>query len=173
MKTKRVQGRGRPESPIAHAGGAGSQPRTPKRAARRARQTARHSASGSAPDLQEIFGSALRAARLAKGLTQEKLGAEARLSGHSIGRMEGGQLLPSVPTLERLGRALGVSTSFLLGHPHQKPTWGLMALPHDREARRLLLEFVGRVRECGPRTMHLLRAVAARFVAVKQGSSSD
>lgn len=56
----------------------------------------------------------LRAARERAGLTQEALAEAAGVSTGMIGQLESAATLPSLPTIERLARALGVSPCHLL-----------------------------------------------------------
>lgn len=56
----------------------------------------------------------LRAARERAGLTQEGLAEAAGVSTGLIGQLESAATLPSLPTIERLARALGVSPCHLL-----------------------------------------------------------
>src|SRR5260370_1733045 len=55
------------------------------------------------------FGKLLRQHRLAAGLTQERLGARARLSAHGIQKLEHGTTRPYRATVKRLALALELS----------------------------------------------------------------
>lgn len=56
----------------------------------------------------EAFGAALRRHRLAGGLTQEDLAFESGVDRTFIARIEAGRRQPTITTVLRLARALGV-----------------------------------------------------------------
>ncbi|MGI5132871.1 helix-turn-helix domain-containing protein [Pseudonocardia sp. CA-107938] len=60
----------------------------------------------------------LRALRLERGLTLEKVAAAADLSPGYLSRVESGQRVPSIGTLVLLARALDVSVGALAEEPH-------------------------------------------------------
>lgn len=64
--------------------------------------------------LAEKFSRNLRNTRLAKKLSQESLAGRAGLSVSYISMLERGQRSAPLDTLERLGRALGVTPTALL-----------------------------------------------------------
>ena len=64
--------------------------------------------------LRRRFGAAIRAARLEKGMTQAELAERADLTLNYIGYLERATQTPSLDTVIRLGRALGMSGSDLL-----------------------------------------------------------
>jgi len=62
------------------------------------------------------LGWMLKAMREARGLTQDELAKKAKLSKPYISQIENGvRKNPSLPTLERLAKALGVPVRDLLG----------------------------------------------------------
>ncbi len=63
--------------------------------------------------LSRSFGRHLRALRIKRDLSQEKLGMRARLSRNFIGEIERGERNVTLETLEKLARALGVDRSEL------------------------------------------------------------
>jgi transcriptional regulator with XRE-family HTH domain len=68
------------------------------------------------PVEKNVFASRLRAARKERGLTQHGLADLVRLERTMVSKMEArGGAKPSVDTLLALGKALGVSTDYLLG----------------------------------------------------------
>ena len=67
------------------------------------------------PALAERIGSRARACREAAKLTQADVAERVGLQVEVYGRLERGKMLPSVPTLTRLGYVLGVSHDVLLG----------------------------------------------------------
>jgi transcriptional regulator with XRE-family HTH domain len=65
--------------------------------------------------LGAMIGSAARSARLRTGLTQADLAEQLDLAVEVYGRLERGQMLPSVPTLHQLCVSLGLSADEVLG----------------------------------------------------------
>ena len=60
------------------------------------------------------FGLALRRLRLAAGMSQERLGLEAGVQRNFISLIELGQNQPTINTISRLARALGMPASVLV-----------------------------------------------------------
>jgi XRE family transcriptional regulator, regulator of sulfur utilization len=60
-------------------------------------------------------GANLRRLRERKGWTQLQLATKARLHRVSVTKIEAQTMLPTLPTLERLAKALGVPVAELLG----------------------------------------------------------
>ena len=60
------------------------------------------------------FGAALRRVRLAAGMTQERLGLEAGVQRNFISLIELGQNQPTITTIAKLARALGLKASELV-----------------------------------------------------------
>ena len=63
---------------------------------------------------REQFARRLRSARVRSGLSQERLGAVARLHRTEISLLERGERDPKLSTLFRLADALGVSVAALI-----------------------------------------------------------
>lgn len=68
----------------------------------------------SSGDYELPFGVALRRVRLAAGLTQEQLGLEAGVQRNFISLIETGQNQPTIGTISKLARALGMKASELV-----------------------------------------------------------
>lgn len=62
----------------------------------------------------EAFGKALRELRLQKGLTQEELGFEAGVRRTFVSVLELGEQQPSLSTILKLSKALGIRASVFL-----------------------------------------------------------
>ena len=62
----------------------------------------------------EAFGKALRELRLQKGLTQEELGFEAGVRRTFVSVLELGEQQPSLSTILKLSKALGIKASVFL-----------------------------------------------------------
>jgi transcriptional regulator with XRE-family HTH domain len=60
------------------------------------------------------FGAALRRLRLAAGMSQERLGLEAGVQRNFISLIETGQNQPTITTIAKLARALGMRASELV-----------------------------------------------------------
>jgi transcriptional regulator with XRE-family HTH domain len=66
------------------------------------------------PDARSVFGQNLRTARLAAGLTQERLGLDVGLHPTEVNRLERGRRNPGLVTMVRLAHGLGVPTAELV-----------------------------------------------------------
>lgn len=62
-------------------------------------------------DLAIAFGSVLRGLRKKAGLTQEQLGFEAELERNFISMLERGERQPTLTTLVKLAKPLGIKAS--------------------------------------------------------------
>jgi transcriptional regulator with XRE-family HTH domain len=67
------------------------------------------------------FGAALRRVRLAAGLTQEQLGLEAGVQRNFISLIETDQNQPTIGTVVKLARALGMQASELVAEAERSP----------------------------------------------------
>lgn len=65
-------------------------------------------------EIARAFGQRVREVRLEKSMTQEQLAEAAGLHPTFISNVERGYRVPSVPTLLRLARSLGVSPGALV-----------------------------------------------------------
>ena len=70
-------------------------------------------------DLVQLLGRNVRAARLARGLSQEQLAFEAEMKRSYLSDLERGTRNPSVRALGRLAEALGVEPPELLRRSDQ------------------------------------------------------
>jgi transcriptional regulator with XRE-family HTH domain len=66
------------------------------------------------PSLRRAFGEHLRALREARGLSQERLGNKASLTGKFVGEAERGEKSISLDSLWRVARALGLPLGALI-----------------------------------------------------------
>ncbi len=64
--------------------------------------------------LQQALGEVARKAREHLGLTQAQVARQAGIAPNVYGRIERGGMMPAVPTLRKLARALGLSADALL-----------------------------------------------------------
>ena len=108
----------------------------------------------------ERLGKALYAARVALDLTQEDAAERIGISSQFYGRIERGHSLPSVPTLARMVRVLGVSANALTGRPSGVGRAGrgkrlLLPQAERPELRRV----VRQLRKASPETIGVVTSV--------------
>lgn len=60
-------------------------------------------------EVMKLFGSNVQNIRLSKGLTQEQLAEEAKISQVQVARIESGKLNTSISTVSAIANALGVN----------------------------------------------------------------
>jgi transcriptional regulator with XRE-family HTH domain len=72
--------------------------------------------------LELPFGAALRRLRLAAGMSQESLALEAGVQRNFISLIETGQNQPTIGTICKLARALGMKASELVAAAESEPT---------------------------------------------------
>lgn len=76
-----------------------------------------------AMDWNEVVAGNIRRLRLARGMSQEELAGEAELALRHLGRIERVENSPTVMTLARVSKALGVEPAALFARP--KPNLGV------------------------------------------------
>ena len=64
--------------------------------------------------ISQKVGKRIRLARRRLGMTQLELGIEARLHSTTVGRIERGELNPTLPTLQKIAKGLRMKTGDLL-----------------------------------------------------------
>ena len=72
------------------------------------------------PDLLELLGERIRDLRTAKGLSQEKLAADADISTDYVGDIEHGRYKVTVPVLVQIAKALGTEGWVILQYAERK-----------------------------------------------------
>lgn len=114
--------------------------------------------------LARQIGAVAREARTRAGITQEEAAERVGIATEVYGRMERGNMLPSLSTLVKLCRALGIDANPLLGFSSsQPPAWLTSETPSAAEPsslRRLLRT----ARRLNPRQLSALRAVAVALL---------
>ncbi len=101
-------------------------------------------------------GQRIREIRQQAGLTQPELGERAKMAAAEISKIENGRRTPTLETLERLGRALGISVE------------DLVATPAPADEQELLLNQI-QMRLRGQPTEVLLRVSAVIEALIRAG----
>ncbi len=120
-------------------------------------------------DLAATLGEAAREARRRARLTQADVAERVGIATEVYGRLERGLMLPSVETLRKLCRVLGVTSDALLGlrgdlRAAESPaTYG-----EPPEIRRLLR----RLRRLDPRHLRLISLLASELARRDRGRSA-
>lgn len=110
--------------------------------------------AGASPAYRAEVGSAIAAARAAKGLTQQKLADRIKVSSQSVSEWERGRSAPGLEPLRRLCEALDVSPRVLLAMPPNRSS--------ERDLLESLISRMGRVNaEVLPNLLTLLREAEA------------
>jgi transcriptional regulator with XRE-family HTH domain len=109
--------------------------------------------------LASIIGQAAREARERAGLTQADVADRVGLVTEVYGRIERGGMVPSVPSLLRISRALRVPADVLLGLLNLDGT-PRNAEPSAEEERPELLPVIRTLRELDSEALKLLRQIA-------------
>lgn len=87
----------------------------------------------------DTIGERIRAARLARGMSQEELASKVGYSGRSsINKIEMGKSFPNQKYVTALASALGVSASWLLGIEDNDKTGVLERAFNERPEMRML-----------------------------------
>jgi transcriptional regulator with XRE-family HTH domain len=118
--------------------------------------------------LKKHLGEATRAARLHKGLTQAEAAKTARLAPAVYARIERSEMLPSVPTLQRLCRVLGVDANTLLGF--SSPTPPAWFAPPAAKVRPAVEQLLRTARRLPKGQLAALKTVARAMSTVDAGS---
>lgn len=71
-------------------------------------------------DLREVFAANLRRARHAKGLSQDDLAYEAKISRSYLSQLEKGAFHASLKIVEKVAKTLGVEPAELLKMPNRR-----------------------------------------------------
>jgi transcriptional regulator with XRE-family HTH domain len=109
--------------------------------------------------LKRLIGGGLLLARENSGLTQTEIASCVGIASAVYGRLERGQMLPSVPTLYRLCMTLKVSSDVLLGLDATERE--ALASPPLPETPPELRRLDSLVRTLSPDALRMLLAVAS------------
>jgi transcriptional regulator with XRE-family HTH domain len=112
--------------------------------------------------LKRNLGAALLAAREQAGLTQADVSSQVGIATAIYGRIERGQMLPSVPTLYRLCSTLHLSASALLGLGSEWQAQVAAEQAEEEEALSAeLLHLASLLRLLSPSELRCLAALAS------------
>lgn len=111
-----------------------------------------------------LIGDQLRLLREHKNLSQGEIEARTGLMRSYISRVENGHIVPTVETLEKFARALGVPLyAIFYGADQKKSVEPVEPRDPDTRLTRRLLEALGRVTDKDRRLLFFLaKAMAAR-----------
>ena len=105
-------------------------------------------------NLYQRIGAHIRAYRKLAHMTQEAVAEKADISVHHLGFIERGQAKPSLDTLERLARGLGVRTEDLFLFPKG-----------DRQdPQALVRQITDQLKRCSPEGLRFLHTLLAQIV---------
>lgn len=110
------------------------------------------------------IGTVAREARQKAGLTQEEVAERTRLATEVYGRLERGNMLPSLPTLMRLCRVLGMDANPFLGFSSSQPPEWLTAQAPPEEEPLAVRRLVRTVRRLHPRQVAALSTAATAML---------
>jgi transcriptional regulator with XRE-family HTH domain len=118
-------------------------------------------------ELQRTLGEVARAARERLGLTQAQVAQKVGLVPGVYGRIERGDMMPSVPSLRRISIVLGISSDALMGvSPSQvaatvdeAPTDGSGTAAHRPSASHVVAEAFEGAQQGSDRTCFLVRGL--------------
>jgi transcriptional regulator with XRE-family HTH domain len=115
------------------------------------------------------LGEVARTARVRLGLTQVQVAQRIRLSPEVYGRIERGQMTPSLPALSRMCQVLELEPNALLGfNSTTPPVWLRSVAEHPR--RRVALEELSRtVERLSRRQLRALSGLARALASVREG----
>ncbi len=112
------------------------------------------------PRISVRIGAAAREARKRAKLTQEDVAERLEIAPEVYGRMERGIVTPSVPTLRKLCRTLGVNASELLGLEVEEPPASSTILRAREEDPPELRRLMRRLRTMNKAQLAAIRTVA-------------
>lgn len=98
-------------------------------------------------EIKKIFGQRLTEARKACGITQLSLAEKLNYSDKAVSKWERGESLPDVLTIMKIGEALGVTMSYLLGEEDKPKTPDRIV--NEKRSKRSISVFVPLVSAIG------------------------
>jgi transcriptional regulator with XRE-family HTH domain len=112
------------------------------------------------PTLSTILGAAVRVARQRQGLTQADVAERIGLATEVYGRLERGNMLPSVRTLLRICTVLQVSADEALGLTRLDKPVAVAEMPREPKEPREVRRLVRTLRLLDPAQLRLIGQVA-------------
>jgi transcriptional regulator with XRE-family HTH domain len=110
-------------------------------------------------ELQRTLGEVAREARERLGLTQAQVAKKVGLVPGVYGRIERGDMMPSVPSLRRICLVLGISTDALLGVSPSRVAATMDAAPSEEALSPELRRVVHQLRTWSPKRLKVLSKV--------------
>lgn len=117
-----------------------------------------------AKKLATRLGESARAARQRLNLTQEDVAERIGIATEVYGRLERGNMLPSVPTFRKLCAVLGLSADEALGLASENPaSWAPPPPPPEASEPAELRRLLRRARQLDRNSLRVLSLVAAHL----------
>ncbi|HSP77479.1 MAG TPA: helix-turn-helix transcriptional regulator [Myxococcaceae bacterium] len=110
-------------------------------------------------EIQRTLGQVARAARERLDLTQAQVAKQVGLVPGVYGRIERGDMMPSVPSLRRICLVLGISADALLGLASSEVSTTMATVPSETETRPELLRIVLQLRTWSANRLKVLGKV--------------
>ena len=116
-----------------------------------------------AKKLATRLGECARAARQRLSLTQEDVAERIGIATEVYGRLERGNMLPSVPTFRKLCSVLSMSADEALGLSAEHPSWSPSLQPFEAGEPVELRRLIRRARLLDRNALRVLSLVAAHL----------
>ena len=110
-------------------------------------------------ELQRNVGEVARAARERLGLTQAQVAQKVGLVPGVYGRIERGDMMPSVPSLRRISAVLGISSDALLGVNLAQVAATVDEAPPEENLSPELRRIIHQLRTWSPKRLKVLSKV--------------
>lgn len=107
-------------------------------------------------NIRQEVGKRIRTVRKAKGITQEQVGERADLNYKFIGKIERGEVNPSIETLSAIADALNISLSQFFADDWQLPI-DYQLLPQDIQLIKDALPFLNQILKISPKDIQLIK----------------
>ena len=107
-------------------------------------------------NIREEVGKRIRTVRKTKGITQEQVGEKADLNYKFIGKIERGEVNPSIETLSAIADALNISLSQFFAEDWQLPI-DYQLPPQDVQLVKDALPFLNQILKISPKDIQLIK----------------
>ncbi|WP_309888873.1 helix-turn-helix domain-containing protein [Archangium sp.] len=123
-------------------------------------------------ELSRHLGNVAREARQKAGLTQQEAAERIGVATEVYGRMERGRMLPSLPTLLRVCRTLGLDANPLLGFSSSQPPAWLRPQEAPEEEAPAVRRLLRTLRHLKPHQLIALNSTANAMLALPATGAS-